>query len=141
MNPLLFLIFFLICAIIFYLLYKRITPDKKSNIKELYAEGLDMLVSGQKFSAYNNFKKIIKEDTNNIMAYIRLGQVLRENSNYVKAIKIHKNVLIRKKISDYHKIEVYKNLSLDYLFIENYAQSISYCDEILKIDSNNNWAF
>ena len=86
MNTFLFLLFLLFTGILSFYLYKKVNPNKKSNIKELYAEGLDMLVSGKKFSAYNNFKEIIEKDTNNIMAYIRLGQVLRQSGNFIKAI-------------------------------------------------------
>ena len=86
-------IVFVICLV--YYLYIKVNPTKKSDIKELYSEGLDMLVSGKKYSAYNNFKEIISKDSNNVMAYLRLGQILRENGDNLKAIKIHKNLLLR----------------------------------------------
>jgi len=114
MNTIVILFFIFIASGLAYFLYIKVNPSKSSNIKELYSEGLDMLVSGKRFSAYNNFKEIIEKDSNNVMAYLRLGQILRENGNNVKAIKIHKNLLLRKKLSSYELIELHKNLSQDY---------------------------
>ncbi|MAW75658.1 MAG: hypothetical protein CMG09_07040 [Candidatus Marinimicrobia bacterium] len=117
-----------------------IKKTESTNIKELYAEGLDMLVSGKRKAAYKNFKLIVEKDSNNIRAYIRLGQVLREGGKVAKAIKMHKNLLIRKDITNYEMIELYKNLTLDYYKIKNYKQSIVECKKILEYESNNEWA-
>ena len=134
MNTFIIICFILIAGILAYYLYTKVNPTKKSDIKELYAEGLDMLVSGKKYSAYNNFKEIISKDSNNVMAYLRLGQILRENGDNLKAIKIHKNLLLRKKLSSYELIELHKNLSKDYCNVDNKTQSINECKKILEID-------
>ena len=137
----LFIIFFTaLSSLIIYYLYYKINPTKKSDIKELYSEGLDMLVSGKKYSAYNNFKEIISKDSSNVMAYLRLGQILRENGDNLKAIKIHKNLLLRRKLSSYELIELHKNLSKDYFNVDNKKQSIIECEKILEIDKKNEWA-
>lgn len=140
MNTFIIICFVLISGVLAYYLYTKVNPTKKSDIKELYAEGLDMLVSGKKYSAYNNFKEIISKDSNNVMAYLRLGQILRENGDNLKAIKIHKNLLLRKKLSSYELIELHKNLSKDYYNVDNTAQSIDECKKILEIDKKNEWA-
>ena len=140
MNTLYILFFIFIVFGISYYLYFKINPSKSSNIKELYSEGLDMLVSGKRFSAYNNFKEIIEKDSNNVMAYLRLGQILRENGNNIKAIKVHKNLLLRIKLSSYELIELHKNLSKDYYNIDNKKESITECKKILSIDKKNEWA-
>ena len=95
----------IICIIASLLIYfYKFRPNIQINIKELYAEGLDMLVSGKYKAAYKNFKEIVDKDSNNIKAYIRLGQVLRQGGNYLKALKIHKSLLNRKSISNYELI-------------------------------------
>ena len=71
-------------------------PNNSSSIKDLYAEGLDMLVMGKRNIAYKIFKSIIEQDSNNIKAYLHLGQVVREGGNYNKALAIHQNLLLRK---------------------------------------------
>ncbi len=37
-------------------------PLRKSKVKDLYAEGLDLLITGRRKSAYKNFKDIIQKD-------------------------------------------------------------------------------
>ena len=109
---LIFLIIILI-SVLLYLYFYKFRQRKAPHIKELYAEGLDMLVSGKHQAAYKNFKEIVQKDSDNVKAYIRLGQVLREGGNELQSIKIHKSLLIRKKMTSYELIELYKNLSLD----------------------------
>ena len=46
----------------FYIL--RLKPNKKTDVKELYSQGLDMMINGLQRSAYNNFKKIVEIECN-----------------------------------------------------------------------------
>ena len=108
MNTLFILFFIFIVFGISYYLYFKINPSKSSNIKELYSEGLDMLVSGKRFSAYNNFKEIIEKDSNNVMAYLRLGQILRENGNNIKCAIHYPKPFYRT-----HAYEEYNNLEFE----------------------------
>ena len=138
MNLFLVILFIILITVVIYLYQYR--PTKTANIKELYAEGLDMLISGKRQAAYKNFKEIVDKDSNNIKGYIRLGQVLREGGNVLKAIKIHKNLLIRKNINSYELIELHKNLALDYYHADNLGASEEQLNAILKLDKSNEWA-
>ena len=115
-------------------------PSSKAKVKDLYAEGLDLLIAGKRKAAYQNFKDIIDKDSENIKAYLRLGQVLREGGNPVQALKIHKGLLYRKKLNPYDKLELHKNLALDYYHSQNLISSINELEEILKLNKNNEWA-
>ena len=130
----------IIGLLIYFLYYRKLKPHKVNNIREMYAEGLDMLVSGKRIAAYKNFKSIINEDSNNIKAYLRLGQILREGGNAIKALKIHKSLMLRKKITTYEKIELHKNMALNYYELDNFDKSIFEAEEILKIEKDNEWA-
>ena len=99
-------------AVAVYLL--KLKPMKGTKVKDLYAEGLDLMITGRRKAAYNNFKDIIHQDSDNIKAYLRLGQVLREGGNSSQAIKIHRGLSHRRNLSHYEKVEMYKNLALDY---------------------------
>ena len=115
-------------------------PNHSASIKDLYAEGLDMLVMGKRKKAYKNFKLIIEKDSNNIKAYLYLGQVVRDGGNPRKALEIHQPLLYRKDINNYDKVEVYKNLSLDYYELDNIDQSIDLAKKILTIEKFNDWS-
>ena len=122
MNLTLLILLLLIFSSVAIYYYLTLRPGSKSSLRESYSEGLDLLVSGQRKEAYQNFKSIVKHDSNNIKAYIKLGQVIREGGNPTQALKIHRNLIIRPKITTFEKIELYKNLSLDYKH-----ETISYC--------------
>ena len=130
----------IIGLLIYFLYYRKLKPHKVNNIREMYAEGLDMLVSGKRIAAYKNFKSIINEDSNNIKAYLRLGQILREGGNAIKALKIHKSLMLRKKITTYEKIELHKNMALNYYELDNFDKSIIEAEKILNIEKDNEWA-
>ena len=93
-------------------------PRSKAKVKDLYAEGLDLLIAGKRKAAYQNFKEIIQKDTDNIKAYLRLGQVMREGGNPQQALKIHKSLSLRNNLTHYEQIELRKNLALDYYHSE-----------------------
>ena len=115
-------------------------PNRKDKVKDLYAEGLDLLVSGKRKAAYQNFKEIISKDSNNIKAYLRLGQVLRESNNPKQALKIHQRLLHRKKLNFHDKIDLHKNMVLDYFFDDNYLKAVKELEIIIKMDKLNEWA-
>ena len=118
----------------------KLKPSKKTDIKELYSEGLDMMINGLQKSAYNNFKKIVEIDSEHIKAYLRLGQVLRESGNPKRALKIHKALTIRQNLTSYDLLELHKNISLDYFEIGKISLAIEEALKILKIDKKNIWA-
>ena len=140
MEILFYLFIFLIISSIPLLIHFFKNPNRNASIKDLYAEGLDMLVIGKRKSAYKIFKTIIQQDSNNIKAYLHLGQVVREGGNSKKALEIHLNLLHRKNLDKYDKIQLYKNIALDYFKLDNIDKSIEYSSNILGIDSFDEWA-
>ena len=133
------LIIIIVCvlSIYFFATYK---PKQKENLKDLYTEGLDLMVDGYRQGAYENFKKIIASETDNVKAYLKLGQVIREGGNPKNALKIHMSLNYRKNLTYYERIELYKNLALDYYKLDNLDSAIEQCKRILKINSKNDWA-
>ena len=130
----------IVVLILYFFYFNKFTPHKANNLREMYAEGLDLLVSGKRVAAYKNFKAIINQDSNNVNAYLRLGQILRESGKAAKALKIHKSLLFRKKLTSYELIELHKNLALNYFELNNLAKSIEESKIILDIEKDNEWA-
>ncbi|SVB65196.1 uncharacterized protein METZ01_LOCUS218050, partial [marine metagenome] len=118
----------------------KLKPMKGTKVKDLYAEGLDLMITGRRKAAYKNFKDIIHQDSDNIKAYLRLGQVLREGGNPSQAIKIHRGLSHRRNLSHYEKVEMYKNLALDYYKTGNINAAINELHTLLKIEKYNEWA-
>ena len=112
----------------------------KKTEKDLYYEALDLLLNGKLKEAYATLLSLIKNDTSNVKAYLKLGQVLREIGNPERALKIHRSLLIRKDLSTYESIELLKNITLDYKHLKRIDESIVQCLDILKIEKKNEWA-
>ena len=119
--------------------YTNIRPLSSTKIRDLYLEGLDLLISGHRKKAYKYFKEIIEHDTTNIKSYIKMGQIVRESENPRQALKIHNSVSLRRDLSKYEKIELHKNISLDYYDLKDIVHAIDESLYILKIDRNNEW--
>ena len=96
----------------------------------MYTEALDLLITGHRKEAFHNLRTIIKADSDNIKAYIKLGQVVREGENPAKALRIHKGITLRKNLTSYDLLELHKNLSLDYFSLGKTDKAI---EEALKI--------
>ena len=60
-----------------------------------YVNALHMLLEGKNEEALELLKKTVRIDTDNIMAYIKLGDILRETGMPLRAVKIHRNLLVR----------------------------------------------
>ena len=138
-NYIVVILCFVGIGFLFFYIFK-LKPNKRTDIKELYSEGLDMMINGLQRSAYNNFKKIVEIDSENIKAYLKLGQVLRKSSNPQKALKIHKGLIIRQNLTSYDLLELHKNIALDYFAIGKTNRAIEETLKILKLEKKNTWA-
>ena len=112
----------------------------KKTEKDLYYEALDQLLIGKLKEAYSTLLALIKNDTNNVKAYLKLGQVLREIGKPDRALKVHKSLLIRKDLTSYERIELLKNISLDYKNLNRVDDAIQQSLDLLKLDKHNEWA-
>ena len=133
------IILLLILAVFLFINFDYNSKYKKTD-KDLYYEALDQLLIGKLKEAYATLRALIKNDTNNVKAYLKLGQVLREIGNPEKALKVHKNLLIRKDLNNYEKIELLKNISLDYKHLNKIDEAIVQSLDIIKLDKHNEWA-
>lgn len=141
MSEILFMLFtVVVVGVAIFIYIFNYSTNNRSRSKNLYADGLDLLIAGKRKAAYQNFKKIIDQDSDNIKAYLRLGQVIREGGNASQALKIHKSLLSRKGLDYFDQIELHKNLALDYLNLNNFLATELELNEIHKIDKSNEWA-
>ncbi len=108
------LIFLAIAVIIFlfYLIFKR--KSKKTRSRTPYIDALHLLLEGKNNEALEWLKKTVKEDTENIMAYIKLGDIFREQGNPARAAKIHSNLLIRTNLTEQQTNTILQHLVRDY---------------------------
>ena len=120
--------------------YYKLTSGSKASLKTRYSDGLDLLMAGHRKEAYQHFKTIVEKDSNNVKAYLKLGQVLREGGNPKQALRVHNSVKIRPKLTTFEKSELHKNLSLDYDALGDTDNAILEVENVLKLNRQNEWA-
>jgi len=79
-----------------------------------FLNALYWLIEDRHEEALEALKKTVKNDTDNIMAYIQLGMLLRRMNQPEKAAKIHKNLLVRGNLTEHESLLILRHLVLDY---------------------------
>ena len=115
-------------------------PGRRRDMRGLYTEGLDHLLRGNLQQAYQAFKTVIGDDTDNISAYLKMGQALRDAGAPQKALKLHESLLARPSLSSYERLELYRNLALDNSAQGDHEKAIKWASAILKLEKRNLWA-
>jgi len=87
---------------------------RETSGKTPYVDALHLLMDGKKDEALDRLKRIVRKDTENIMAYIKLGDIFREKGYPVRAAKIHRNLLVRGDLTDTEVNTTLHHLVLDY---------------------------
>ena len=135
----------LIPAIVgFILLILWIWVGRRKNLKKSlfspYTEALSSLIDGDKIKAMNKFREVVKADTDNLDAYVKLGDIYREYGKYPQALRVHQSLTIRKELSNYQKMSIWKSLLLDFRMMKDWDNAIEQVNNILELDKNNQWA-
>jgi lipopolysaccharide biosynthesis regulator YciM len=67
-------------------------PEK---VETPYQQGLNALLAGHRVEALEAFAETVRLDSDNIDAYIHLGNLLREQGEVERALHIHRELLVR----------------------------------------------
>ena len=133
---------FIIIVVVLSLIIFLLVSNRSKNIPtdaEAFNNALKALVNGEKDKAYHLLREIISKDSNNIDAFLLLGDLVREK-DVNQAIKIHQTVILRPQISKSKKIEAHTALSKDFIKSGNISKAEEELNNILNMDSSNKWA-
>ena len=97
-----------------------------------YISALHFILDGRQSDALRQLKKTVLEDTDNIMAYILLGDLFRETGNAIRAAKVHQNLLIRSDITDAERIIIMNRIVLDYRTAGQYRKAIEMAERLTQ---------
>jgi len=126
------LIIFIICVVVIagYYLFYFFKKREEKKVDNTYLLGLKYMVEGENRRAVEMFKEAVRHNSENIDAYIKLGVILRQEKIYTNAIRIHKDLLLRAKLSAEEKNEIKFNLALDYIQSGNEDKALIYLEDI-----------
>jgi lipopolysaccharide biosynthesis regulator YciM len=138
-----YLLIFLILlfgSLVFYLIYERYVGQATKSVSSLYLDALKDLLDGRTVAAFTKLHKVVAEDTNNIDAYLRLGQILRENKKPERALQVHKDLTLRGGLSTADKAAILRQLALDYKDLKNYDMTEAAFKELISLQRDDHWA-
>jgi lipopolysaccharide biosynthesis regulator YciM len=98
------------------------------------------MLIGDTDSAFWKLRELVKGDTNNVSAYIKLGDILREKDKGEQAVKIHQSLIFRRNLRTEVKIEIYRSLANDYFQMNQFPRAEENAKRILRLDRKNEWA-
>jgi lipopolysaccharide biosynthesis regulator YciM len=118
----------------------RFLRSRRRPSAEFYIQALRELIRGDREAALGHLKTVVARDTDNIDAYLRLGDILREGNEAGKALQIHRQLTVRGNLSPDDRKDLLKSLALDYLRIGRTDRAVASIEELLSIDRKNLWA-
>jgi len=118
---------------------RRGTKEKRA-FPESYIDGLRALIAGDENTAFAKFKQAVADDTDNIDAYLRLGDLFRGKGQIEKAIRVHKELTLRKKIDPQMISLVWQSLARDYIQANKYELALEVLGKLTKDSNYKSWA-
>jgi lipopolysaccharide biosynthesis regulator YciM len=98
---------------------------KKEEFERAYMEGLKHMLDGEKDQAIQKLKLAVSQDTTNVDAYIRLGDLLRRDGKSDRALQLHLSLMVRPGISHEEKGSIARSLAKDYVHLKEPTRAIS----------------
>ena len=118
-----------VSAVLGYLYFKFIDKDDEDlKISPEYLTGLKFLLNEQADKAINLFSEIVQVDEETIETHLALGVLFRKQGKIDQAVKLHENIISKKKLKEHHYYQALEELAEDYYAAGLYDKS----EEIFK---------
>jgi lipopolysaccharide biosynthesis regulator YciM len=107
---------------------------KRRSAVPSYVEGLQAALDGRPADAIARFREAVGTDTDNVDAYIRLGDLFMQQGETERAIKIHENLALRRNLDKRDEKKVLQALVRDYMKADRKVKAISILEELVHLD-------
>jgi lipopolysaccharide biosynthesis regulator YciM len=124
-------------AIIFILQRRRAQRLRSASF---YLEALKEMIRGDEESAFRLLKRVVGEDTGNIDAYLKLGDILRRRGDLAAALQIHRHLTVRTDLNAQTRKELLKSLAMDHMESKKNERAIAILQELISGDRKDLWA-
>jgi len=99
-------------AVLYYFYYMK--AEKNGSDTKSYLLALKYIAENDTRRAVEQLKETVRSDTNNIDAYLKLGDILRREGLPNNAIRIHEDLTLRAKLNKDEEAKIWFSLGLDY---------------------------
>lgn len=101
---------------------------------KVFLNATQYLISGQRDLAIKEFLSAVDINRETIETYFALGGLFRSNGEIEKAISIHRSLIARENISEYHRLRSLKELAIDFDKGGFVDKAIETYKDVLKIN-------
>jgi lipopolysaccharide biosynthesis regulator YciM len=130
-----FLLFAIGALLAFWYYQEKTAKGEKKN--DSFVAGLKAIVTGENIKAMKLLREAALFDTNNLDAYLLLGDLVRERGNPRKALQIHHSLSERGIISASQKSRVLKSVALDYAAIGEHENAVNALKRAISLAPDN----
>lgn len=130
----------LMAAMVFYLVYDRFSKPHKEDHNAQYVDALKDLLDQRTEAAFTKLRQVVADDSTNLDAYLRLGQILRDYKKPQQALQVHKDLTLRGGLTLDEKTSILKQLYADYMALDDLDMAEAALKEITQIKSKDHWA-
>jgi len=130
----------LAAAVAWYLHRLRSTKKPLEEAANDYAAGLNYLVGGDRALALQKFREVVRRDTNNIDAYVKIGDIFRDAGHHERAAKVHRDLLARTNLTSHQHVQILRSLAKDYDAAGKHELALGSVQKIREINRNDLWA-
>lgn len=123
-----------IVAAITFVIWYSINQKKTQPQENSYLEALEYMLEGNDRLAIQKLKETVRNDSEHISAYLRLGDLLRKKGMLSNAIRIHKDLTLRGNLTSTEQLRIHKSLLLDYSQSGDMKEGIATAQKILQLD-------
>ena len=111
-----------------------------STAQEVYIEGLRSMIAGDQRTAFVKLKQAIDLDTENVDAYLKLGDLFRDTGLVDKALQIHRELTLRREVSGDLRAEINQSLAEDYIEADLIPKAVETLQRMIKAGEKRQWA-
>jgi len=102
-----------------------------------YQHGLDALLRGDTGEALRAFTETVEIDTDNVDAYIHIGNLLRERGEASRALHVHRELTVRAVQTPAQQRAIREGLVLDLIALGRFEEAIDEAEELREQDRKN----
>ncbi|MBC8276967.1 MAG: tetratricopeptide repeat protein, partial [FCB group bacterium] len=119
-------------------IYLRLRQGPKQQYSP-FTQALTLMLAGENRKALEILREVVKEDTDNIEAYILYGDILRKLGQFKQAAKIHKELTVRERMKTDLRMTVLRSLLQDYIEGKMYQLALDCSDDLLSLGKDDLW--
>lgn len=125
------LIFLAVVLVAVWYWYRWHWSDKRG--QNMYVQGLMAIVEHDLPTALKLLRESAIRDTENVNAFVLIGDILRERGDTASALKTHLPLLVRARLKQSQKVRILKSVALDYIKAGRLEQALEHIQKAIDI--------